>query len=62
MLHPSYCVEIERAEENTISQLTDLMKSHPPFMLEVNSEIDELADVYMAEGVVPQRKRDDALT
>ena len=38
-----------------------LIKEHPPVMLEVSSEIDELADVYIAEGVIPKKKRDDAM-
>lgn len=53
--------EIENADEKTASELIALIKEHPPIMLEVSSEIDELADIYIAEGVIPKKKRDDAM-
>jgi len=53
--------EIENADEKTASELVALIKEHPPVMLEVSSEIDELADIYIAEGVIPKKKRDDAM-
>jgi len=53
--------EIENADEKTASELIALIQEHPPVMLEVSSEIDELADIYIAEGVIPKKKRDDAM-
>lgn len=53
--------EIYNADEKTISELVALMKKYPPIMLEVNDEIDELADIYIGEGVITEKKRDDAL-
>ncbi|MEW6103521.1 MAG: type II toxin-antitoxin system VapC family toxin [bacterium] len=53
--------EIEDADEKTVSELVALMKEYIPIMLEINDEIDELADIYIAEGVISEKKRDDAL-
>lgn len=53
--------EIYNADDKTISELLALMKKYPPIMLEVNDEIDELADIYIGEGVITEKKRDDAL-
>ena len=53
--------EIENADKKTASDLVSLIKMYPPTMLDVTGEIDELADVYIAEAVVPEKKRDDAL-
>jgi len=41
--------------------LTALLKEYLPVMLEVTDEIEKLADIYIAEGVIPEKKRDDAL-
>ncbi|MBI5874963.1 MAG: hypothetical protein HZB81_03820 [Deltaproteobacteria bacterium] len=41
--------------------MVSLIKRYPPMMLEVTGEIDELADIYIAEAIVPGKKRDDAL-
>src|SRR3990172_3135759 len=49
------------ADLKTASDLVSLIKMYPPTMLDVTGEIDELADVYIAEAVVPEKKRDDAL-
>jgi len=53
--------EIGNADENTMSELITLMNKYMPIILEVNDEVDELADIYIAKGVVPEKKRDDAL-
>ncbi|MBI5748855.1 MAG: type II toxin-antitoxin system VapC family toxin [Nitrospinae bacterium] len=53
--------EIENADEKTMVELISLMKEYMPIMLEVNDEIDELADIYITKGVIPEKKRDDAL-
>lgn len=53
--------EIYNADEETISELVALMKKYPPIILEVNDEIDELADIYIGKGVITEKKRDDAL-
>jgi predicted nucleic acid-binding protein len=53
--------EIENADEATITRLAALMNKHSPILLEMNEEIDAMADVYLDEGVVPLKKRDDAL-
>jgi len=53
--------EIENADEDTKAKLFHLIKKYVPVMLEVNEEIDELADVYIREKIVPEKKRDDAL-
>lgn len=53
--------EIENADKETIIGLTALLKEYLPVMLEVTDEIEKLADIYIAEGVIPEKKRDDAL-
>lgn len=53
--------EIENADEKTRSELSVLLEEYKPIMLEVDDEIDELAGIYINEGIVPERKWDDAL-
>ena len=53
--------EIENADEKTRSELSVLLEEYKPIMLEVDDEIDELASIYINEGIVPERKWDDAL-
>ncbi len=53
--------EIENADENIMALLSDLLARYTPIMLDVTDEIDELADIYLKEKIIPERKRDDAL-
>ncbi len=53
--------EIENADEETLARLVALMNKYSPILLEVNDEIDAMAEVYLNEGIVPAKKRDDAL-
>jgi predicted nucleic acid-binding protein len=53
--------EIENADEETLARLVALMNKYSPILLEVNNEIDAMAEVYLDEGIVPPKKRDDAL-
>lgn len=53
--------EIENASAETGQLLIALFQRYSPLFLEINEEIDGLADVYIHEGVIPERKRADAL-
>ncbi len=53
--------EISRAPEPRKSQLESLLKKNAPFLLEIDNEVEELAERYIKEGVIPKRYRGDAL-
>jgi len=53
--------EIEGAEEPKKSLLKNLVKDTNPILLEVTSEVVELAERYITEGIIPKKYRDDAL-
>jgi len=53
--------EIENADEATMTRLASLMNQYAPILLELNEEIDAMADIYLDAGIVPLKKRDDAL-
>jgi hypothetical protein len=42
-------------------KLLDALRRHPITMLSSDLEIERMADVYLARGVIPARKREDAL-
>jgi hypothetical protein len=42
-------------------KLLDALRRHPITMLSSDPEIERLADIYLARGVIPARKREDAL-
>lgn len=53
--------EIENADNETKAVLIDLIKKHPPTMLNVDDEVDNLAELYIQAKIIPENKRDDAL-
>ncbi len=53
--------EILRASSNKKKQLLDLLKKHEPIKLDINNEILQLADVYIQKGIIPPKKKDDAI-
>jgi hypothetical protein len=42
-------------------KLLDALHRHPVAMLPSNLEIERLADLYLARGIIPAKKREDAL-
>jgi hypothetical protein len=42
-------------------RLLDALRHHPIAMLPSNLEIERLADLYLAQGIIPATKREDAL-
>ena len=53
--------EISRADEPRKSQLEELVRKTNPLLLEVDIEVEELAERYIKEGIIPVRYRSDAL-
>ena len=53
--------EISRAPEPRKSQLENLVRETGPYLLEIDIEALELADRYVAEGIIPERYPGDAL-
>lgn len=53
--------EISRADELRKSQLEGLLKETNPLLLEVDIEVEELAERYIKEGIIPVRYRSDAV-
>lgn len=53
--------EISRASEPRKSQLEGLLRECNSLMLEIDSEVQELAERYIKEGIIPERYRSDAL-
>jgi predicted nucleic acid-binding protein len=52
--------EIEQAPETVREKLEQLIGRHKPVVLEINPEIERLAARYVAEGIIPEKKYDDA--
>ena len=52
--------EIIKASEEKRQLLSDLIVTYHPKELEITDEVMRLADLYMQEGVLPQRTIDDA--
>ncbi len=42
-------------------QLLDALRRHPIAMVPSNLQIERLADLYLAQGIIPAKKREDAL-
>ena len=53
--------EINNAPEPKRAQLGGLIKSCPVVELEITEAVDELAKSYIARGILPEKKEDDAL-
>ncbi|MFZ3064995.1 MAG: PIN domain-containing protein [Nitrospirota bacterium] len=53
--------EISRAPEPRKSQLEGLIRGTNPFLLEIDLEIEELAERYISEGIIPEKYRSDAI-
>ena len=53
--------EISRAEEPKRSKMEELLKKHTPYLLRINTEVEELAEFYIKEGVIPEKYREDAV-
>jgi predicted nucleic acid-binding protein len=53
--------EIARAPERSRVQIANELKVCKPMLLDVTDECRDLAEAYVAAGVVPKKKRDDAL-
>ncbi len=53
--------EINDAPEPKRTQLGGLIKSCPVVELEITESVDELAKCYIAKGILPKKKEDDAL-
>lgn len=53
--------EVSRSPEPRRSQLEGLMREVNPLLLEVDLEVEELAERYIKEGIIPERYRGDAL-
>ncbi len=53
--------EIEDASEEKRAKLTGLINTYQPKALEVDEEIEDLADIYIRERIIPTNKRNDAL-
>ena len=58
---PVVLEEIEAANENSRSQILEVMESAAPGMIEVTTEAYELARFYIDSGILPARKIEDAL-
>ena len=52
--------EIGNAPEPKRTELFDLLKKYAPVELEITEEANELTEIYMEHGIIPQGKRDDA--
>ena len=54
--------EISKAkDENLRISLRDLIEKQSPIILTVNSEVEDLANKYIQEGMIPKRYMDDAI-
>ena len=38
-----------------------LLRKHSPYLLKINTEVEELANFYVKEGVIPEKYREDAV-
>ena len=61
--YTSYAVidEINNASEETARKLLTLIKNYDIIILPPFNDIHNLADIYVKEGVIPQKYRDDAV-
>ena len=53
--------EINQAPESIRIQLDGLVNKIEPILLEINIEVEELADRYIKEGIIPEKYRRDAI-
>jgi hypothetical protein len=53
--------EISKASEPKRTLLEDLLRRVSPLLLEIDIEVEELAERYLREGIIPERYRGDAL-
>lgn len=53
--------EISRADEPKKSKMEGLLKKHSPYLIRINSEVEELANFYVKEGMIPEKYREDAV-
>ncbi len=53
--------EISRAPEKEKNQMLNLIKQFDLHVLEVDMEAQALADIYVREGIIPEKFRNDAL-
>lgn len=53
--------ELNKADEELRLKLLAVIKDNDIDILPANDEIQRLADIYVAEGVIPQKYRDDAV-
>lgn len=60
-ISPVVLKEINNAHEPKRTELFNLIAKHAPIELEVTEEANELAEVYLNRGIVPMKKREDAL-
>lgn len=61
--YASYAVidEINRASEQIKHKLLSLLNKYDIIILDEENDVDKLADIYVAEGIVPVKYRNDAL-
>ena len=52
--------EVNRAPEPRRSQIFDIIRQFKPNLLYIDSEVTELAEKYVSEGIIPQKYEDDA--
>jgi predicted nucleic acid-binding protein len=53
--------EIARADESATQQMVEEVEKQAPVILQPNEESEELAEAYLRAGVIPAKKRADAL-
>jgi predicted nucleic acid-binding protein len=53
--------ELEKAEKDKYDKMLNLIRDYKISVLASNDEAEKLADIYVAEGVIPLRFRNDAL-
>lgn len=53
--------EINRAPKTKVEQLNQLLEKYPFELLSLQGDIEELADKYLKEGLIPPKYRNDAL-
>jgi predicted nucleic acid-binding protein len=53
--------EINRADESATAQMVEEVEKLAPVLLQPNAESEELAEAYLRAGVIPAKKRADAL-
>jgi len=53
--------EILNAPENKRKLLQELLNQYTPKTLDTTDEIQRLADIYINKGIIPQKKKDDAM-